>query len=64
VEKMPTAFTKIFFYEILNCTHAELLCFIVLPKVWPYISVSHLPGSTTGIKPEKPHTVGIQEKIF
>jgi hypothetical protein len=61
---MPTAFTNIFFYEILNCTHAKLLCFIVLPKVCPYISVSHLPGSTTDIKPEKPCTVGIKEKIF
>jgi len=64
VEKMPTAFTKIFFYEILNGTHAKVFHFTVLPKVCPYISVSHLPGSTTGIKPEKPHTVGIQEKLF
>jgi len=59
---MPTAFTKNFFYKILNCTHAKLFCFTVLPEVCPYISVSHLPGSTTGIKPEKPCTVGIQEK--
>ena len=63
-KKMPTAFTKIFFYEIPNCTHAKLFCFTVSPKVCPYISVSYLPGSTTGKKPEKPRTVGIQGKIF
>ena len=36
--KIPTAFTKIFFYKILNCTHAKLFHFTVLPKVCSYIS--------------------------
>jgi len=50
--------------KFLTVPMQKLFHFTVLPKVCPYISVSHLPGSTTGIKPEKPNTVGIQEKLF